>query len=57
MNRKNKYYVQYPAVPSVIRPIPHGLDLVTKPDGKMEYSSDSKHNDMTVIAVNDASHK
>ena len=36
---------------SAIRPIPHGPDFpVPEPDGNMEYSSDSKHNDMTVVA-------
>ena len=56
MNRKNKPHVQYPDVPSDVRPILHCSDLlVPKPDGNMEYSSDSEHSDMIVIAGNDAS--
>ena len=47
INYKNKHYVQYPDIHSAIRPIPHG------PDGNMEYSFDSKHSDMTVVAGND----
>ena len=48
---KNKYL----DVPSAIRPIPHGPDLpIPEPDGNMEYSSDSKHSDMTVVAGIDA---
>ena len=43
INCKNKYHV--PNIPSGIRPIPHSTDLVPEPDGNMEYSSDSKHND------------
>ena len=44
-----------PDVPSVIRPIPHCPNLpVPEPDGNMEYSSDSKHDDMTVVAGDDA---
>ena len=40
INRKNKHHVQYPDIPSVIRPIPHGLGLsVPESDGNMEYSS------------------
>ena len=51
INHKNKHYVQYPDVPSAIRPIPHGPDLpVPKPDGNMESSSDSEHSDLTVVA-------
>ena len=42
-------------VPSAIRPIPHGLDLpVPEPDGNMEYSFDSEHSHMTVVAGDDA---
>ena len=34
---------------------PHGPDLpVIVPDGNMEYSSDSKHSDMTVVTRDDA---
>ena len=51
IGRKNKSHVQYPNVPSAIRPISHGSDLsVPEPDGNMEYSSDSEHSDMTVVA-------
>ena len=40
INHKNKHHVQYPVVPSVIRPIPHGLDVpVPEPDDNKEYSS------------------
>ena len=36
---------------SAIRPIPHGPDLpVPGPDSNIEYNSDSKHSDMTVVA-------
>ena len=53
---KNKHHVQYPDVLSTIRPIPHGLDLpVPDPHGNMECSSDSKHNDMTVVVGDNAS--
>ena len=42
INHKN--HVQYPDVPSAIRPIPHGSELpVSEPDCNMEYSSDSKN--------------
>ena len=41
-------------VPSVIRPITHGPDLpVLEPDGNMEYSADSEHSDLTVVAGDD----
>ena len=47
INHKNKHHVQYPNVPSTIRPIPHGPDFsVPEPDGNMEYSSASKHSDI-----------
>ena len=43
INRKNKYHVQYPDVPSAMRPIPHWPVLpVFELDGNMEYSSDSE---------------
>ena len=43
INRKNKHCVQYPDVPSAIRPVPHGPDLpVPEPDVAMESSSESK---------------
>ena len=55
INHKNKHHVQYPDVPSVIRPIPHGPDLpVSEPDGNMQYSSDYEHSDMTVVGGDDA---
>ena len=51
INLKNKYHVQYLDIPSAIRPILHGTDLfVPEPDDNMEYSSNSKHSDMTVVA-------
>ena len=54
VNHKNKHHVQYPDVPSAIRQIPHDPDLpVPESDGYMEYSSDSKHSDMTVVAGDD----
>ena len=56
INHKNKHHVQYPNVSSVIRPIPHDPDLpVSGVDGNMEYSSDSKYSDMTVVVGDDAS--
>ena len=55
INFKNKYHVQYPDVPSTIRPIPHGPELlVPEPDGNMEYSSYSKYSDMSVVLRDDA---
>ena len=55
INHKNKHHIQYPNVHSAIRPIPHGPDLpVPEPGGNMEYSSDSEHRDVTVIAGDDA---
>ena len=55
INCKNKHHVQYLNVPSAIRPITHGSDLpVPELDGNMEYSSDSKHSDMTVVTRDDA---
>ena len=54
INRKNKYNVQYPDVPSAIRPIPHSRDLpVPELDVKMEYSSYSEHSHMTVVSGDD----
>ena len=41
INRKNKHCVQYPDVPSAIRPVPHSPNLpVPKPDVVMESSSE-----------------
>ena len=55
INCKNKHRVQYPDVPSAIKPIPHGPDLpVPEPGGNMDYSSDSKHSDMIVVILDDA---
>ena len=54
INCKNKHYVQYPNVSSAIRSIPHGPDLlVPEPDGNMEYSTNFKHSDMTVVDEDD----
>ena len=53
INRNNKHHVHYLDIPSAIRLIPHGPDL-SKPDGNMEYSSDSEHSGMTVLAGDDA---
>ena len=51
INCKNKPHVQYPNVTAAIRSISHGSDLpVPEPDANMEYSSDSEHSDMTVVA-------
>ena len=50
INSKNRHHVQYPNVPSTIRPIPPDEDLVPEPDGNMKYNSDSEHSDMTVVA-------
>ena len=49
------HHVQYPDISSAKRRIPHGPDLpVSEPDCNMEYSSDSKHSDMTVAAGDDS---
>ena len=54
INRKNKHHVQYPDVPSAIRPIPYCPDLpVPTPVGNMELSSKSEYSDMTVVAGNE----
>ena len=51
INRKNKYHVQYPDVPSAINPVSHGPDLpFPEPNVTMESSSDSESSDMTDIA-------
>ena len=43
INRKNKHCVQYPDIPSVIRPVPHGPSLpVPKPDVAIKSSSESE---------------
>ena len=53
IHHKNKHRVQYPDIPSAIRPIPHVPDLpVLEPDSNMEYSSDSEHRNMTLVAGN-----
>ena len=50
-NRKTKHLVQYPDVPSAIKPVPHGPDLpVPQPNVTMESSSDSESCDMTHTA-------
>ena len=49
---KNKHYAQYPDVPSAIWPISHGPDIPV-PDGDLEYSSDSEHSEMAVVAGDD----
>ena len=49
INHSNKHYFQYAEVPSFISVIPP----VPKPDSNMEYSSDSEHNDMNVVAGDD----
>ena len=55
INRKNKHHAQYLHVPSATKPISHGPNLpFPDPDGNMEYSSDSEHSDMTVVAGDDA---
>ena len=55
INCRNKHQVQYPDVPSVIRPIPHVPDLsVSEAEGNMEYSSDYEHSDMIVVTGGDA---
>ena len=42
INRKNKHCVQYPDIPSAIRPVPHGPSLpVPKPDVAIKSSSES----------------
>ncbi|KAF2352327.1 hypothetical protein FHG87_016916 [Trinorchestia longiramus] len=47
INRKNKHHVQYPDVPSAIKPVPHGPDVpVPEPNVTMESSSDSESSDM-----------
>ena len=44
-----KHHVQYPDVPSAIRPIPPSPNFtVSEPDGNMEYGFDSEHGDMTM---------
>ena len=54
INHKHKLHVQYPDVSSAIRPIAYGPDFpVIESDGNMEYSSDSKHSDMIVVAGDD----
>ena len=43
INRKNKHCVQYPDIPSAIRPVPHGPSLpVPKPDVAIKSSSESE---------------
>ena len=55
INCKNKHHVQYLNVLSAIKPIPHDPDLpVPEPVGNIEYSSNSEHSDMTVVARDNA---
>ena len=55
IKRRNKHHVQYHDVPSTIRPIPHSSDFaVPDPDCYMEYSSDLKNSDMTVVGEDGA---
>ena len=43
INRKKRHCVQYPDIPSAIRPVPHGLSLpVPKPDVAFKSSSESE---------------
>ena len=43
INRKNKHCVQYPDIPSAIRPVPHVPSLaVPKPDVAINSSSESE---------------
>ena len=52
---KKKHHVQYLNVLLAIKPIPHDPYLsVPEPHDNMEYSSDSEHSDMTVVAGDDA---
>ena len=54
-NRKNRHHVQYFDVSSAVRAIPHGTDLpVPASNDNTEYSSDSEHSDIIVIAGDDA---
>ena len=55
ITQKSKHHVQYPDLPSAIKPIPLIPDLpIPEPDANKEYSSDSEQGDITVIAGNDA---
>ena len=48
---KNNLHVQYPDVPSAIRPILDGQDFpVPDPHSNIDYSSNSDHSEMTVVA-------
>ncbi|XP_076049937.1 uncharacterized protein LOC143030648 [Oratosquilla oratoria] len=48
INHKNKYHVQYPDVPSSIKPVPHGPNLhVPEPDVTMGSSSDPDSSETT----------
>ena len=51
INCKNKQHVQYPDVPSAIKPVPHGANRpVREPNFTMESSSGSESSDMTDTA-------
>ena len=55
VNCNNKQYVQYPNVPSAIRPIPHGPGLpVPEPDAPMISTSDSESSNTTDAAKAEA---
>ncbi|KAK3886764.1 hypothetical protein Pcinc_009084 [Petrolisthes cinctipes] len=46
INRKNKHHVQYPEVPSAIKPVPHGPEVpIPEPDVIMESSSNPESSD------------
>lgn len=46
INHKNKHHVQYPDVPSAIKPVPHGPGVpVPEPDVNMDLSSDPESSD------------
>ena len=51
INRKNKHHIQYPDVPSAIKPVSQGPDIpVPEPNVTMESSSYSESSNMTDTA-------
>ncbi|KAF2354289.1 hypothetical protein FHG87_014956 [Trinorchestia longiramus] len=51
INRKNKHCIQYPDIPSAIKPVTHGHDVpVPEPNVTMESNSDSESRDMIETA-------
>ena len=49
--QQEQVHVQYPHIPSAIKPVPHGPDLpVPKPNFTMESRSDSESSDITDTA-------